>query len=64
MSRRRLLPSFFSLELLRDLWIAETILVKVKQVQAQAVLYLTLAQIVQVRLLVTVIGQIIGHVRR
>ena len=44
--------------------IAETILVKVKQVQAQPVLDLALAQIVQVWLPVPIFGQIFRYVRR
>ena len=47
MNRGRLLPPFPSPEFLGDLRIAETILVEVKQVQAQPVLHLALAQIVQ-----------------
>src|SRR4029453_5263505 len=57
---RSLLPSS-SLELLRDLWIAEVLFVKVKQVQAQAVLHLALAQIVQVRLPGGVVRQIFRY---
>src|SRR6266550_4989239 len=57
----RLLPSSSSLELLRYLWIAKIIFVDVKEVQAQAVLHVTLAQIVQVRLPVPVLGQIFRH---
>src|SRR4029453_983638 len=53
-----LLRSCLLLDLLRDLWIAEVLFVKIKQVQAQAVLHLALAQIVQVRLPVPVMGQI------
>ena len=62
MNRGRLLPSFPALELLRDLGIAEVIFVEVKEVQPQTVLHLTLAQIVQVRLPVPVLGQILRHV--
>src|SRR5438034_651639 len=51
-------------EFLGDLWIAETILVEIKQVQAQPVLHLALAQIVQVRLPMAILGQIFRHVRR
>jgi hypothetical protein len=63
-NRGRLLRSFSSLELLRDLWIAKIIFVDVKEVQAQAVLHLALAQIVQVRLPVPVLGQIFRHMPR
>jgi hypothetical protein len=52
-------PQFF-----RDLWIAETILVEIKQVQVQPVFHLAVAQIVQVRLPMAVLGQIFSHVRR
>ena len=62
MDRRRLLPSFPAPELLRGLGIAKIIFVEVKEVQAQAVLHLTLAQIVQVRLPVPVFSQIFRHV--
>ena len=48
-------------ELFRNLWIAETIFVEIKQVQAQSMLYLALAQIVQLRLPVPIIGQIFRH---
>jgi hypothetical protein len=51
-----------SLELFRNLWIAETIFVEINNVQPQTVLHLTLAQIVQVRLPVPVLGQILRHV--
>src|SRR4029434_7831651 len=51
-----------SLELFRNLWIAEIVFVEVNQVQPQTVLHLTLAQIVQVRLPVPVLGQILRHV--
>src|SRR5438128_1550883 len=61
MNRQRLLPSFPSPEFLRNLRIAEIIFVEVKQVQAQSMLYLALAQIVQVRLPVPVLGQILRH---
>ena len=64
MNRGCLLPSFPSLELLRDLWVAKIIFVDIKEVQAQAVLHLTLAQILQVRLPVPVLGQIFRHMRR
>jgi hypothetical protein len=43
--------------------ITKTILVKVKQVQAQPVLDFTLAEIMQVRLPMPVLGQIFRHVR-
>jgi len=56
----RPLPSS-SLEFVWDLWIAEIIFVEVKQVQVQAVLHLTLAQIVEVRLPVPVLGQIVRY---
>src|SRR5207249_6785374 len=54
-------PSSSPLEFLRNLRIAETIFVEVKHVQAQAVLYLTLPEIMQVRLPVAVLGQVVGH---
>src|SRR4029450_1158474 len=50
-------PEFF-----RDLWIAETILVEIKQVQVQPVLHLALAQIVQGRLQMPVFAQILRYV--
>src|SRR6266542_5332473 len=59
--RGRQLRSFTLLDLLRDLWVAKIIFVKVKEVQAQAVLHITLAQVVQVRLPVPVLGQIFRH---
>ena len=61
MDRGRLLPSFPWLKFLRDLWIAEVVFIKVKQVQAQAVFHFTLAQVMQVRLPVPVLGQILGY---
>src|SRR5437588_7145290 len=64
MNRGCLLPSFPSPEFLRNLWIAEMIFVEVEEVQAQAVLYFTLAQIVQVRLPVPVLSQVVGHMPR
>ena len=64
MNRWRLLPPFPSPEFLGDLRIAETILVEVKQVEAQPVLHLALAQIVQVRLPVAILRQIFRHMRR
>lgn len=64
MNRGRLLPPFPSPEFLGDLRIAETILVEVKQVQAQPVLHLVLAQIVKVRLPVAILRQIFRHMRR
>lgn len=64
MNRGRLLPPFPSPEFLGDLRIAETILVEVKQVQAQPVLHLALAQIVKVRLPVAILRQIFRHMRR
>jgi hypothetical protein len=54
-NRGRLFPSFSSLELLRDLWIAEILFVEVKKMQVQAMFHLALAQIVQVRLPVAVV---------
>ncbi len=63
-NRGRLLRSFSSLELLRDLWVAKIIFVEVEEVQAQAVFHLTLAEIVQVRLPVPVLGQIFRHMPR
>ena len=63
-NRGRLLRSLSSLEFLRNLRIAEILFVEIKQVQAQAVLHLALAQIVQVRLPVAVLGQIFRHMRR
>jgi hypothetical protein len=44
--------------------IAEAILIKVKQVQAQPILHFALAQVVQVRPPVAIFGQILGHVLR
>ena len=44
--------------------IADAILVEIKQVQVQPVLHLALAQIVQVRLPMAILGQIFRHVRR
>ena len=41
--------------------IAEAILVEIKQMQTQPVLYFAFAQIVQVWLPVAVFGQIVGH---
>ena len=61
MNRGRLLPSFPSLEFLRDLGIAEVVFIEVKEVQAQAVLHFALAQIVQVRLPVPVLGEVVCH---
>src|SRR6266545_1202041 len=60
-NRGCLLRCFPLLDLLRDLWVAKIIFVKVKEVQAQAVLHITLAQVVQVRLPVPVLGQIFRH---
>ena len=62
MNRGRLLPSFPSPEFLRNLWIAEIVFVEINNVQPQTVLHLTLAQSVQVRLPVAVLGQIFGYV--
>src|SRR5262249_24882347 len=60
---RRVFPPSWP-EFFRDLWIAETILVEVKQMQAQPVLHLARAQIVEVRLPMAILGQIFRHVRR
>src|SRR5207248_1251985 len=57
-----LLPSFPPSEFLWNLWITELVFIEVKEVQTQAVLYFALAQIVQVRLPMPVLGQIVGHV--
>src|SRR6266496_6324848 len=57
---RRLFPSS-SLKLLRHLRIAEIIFVEVKQVQAQPVLHFPLAQITQVQLPMSVLGQVFRH---
>src|SRR5205823_10963804 len=54
-------PSSSPLEFVRYLRSAQIILVEVKHVQAQAVLYLTLTQIMQVRLPVALLGQVVGH---
>src|SRR4029453_14718470 len=58
---RRLFPSC-SLEFFRNLWIAEIVFVEINNVQPQTVLHLPLAQIVQVRLPVPVLSQILRHV--
>ena len=63
MNRGRLLPPFPSPEFLGDLRIAETILVEVKQVQAQAVLDFAFTQIMQVRLPMPVFAQVLRYVR-
>src|SRR5439155_21968954 len=60
-NRRRLLPSFSSLEFLRNLWIAQIVFVEINNVQAQPVLHFPLAQVVQVRLPVPILGQILRH---
>src|SRR6266480_7964704 len=61
---RGCLRGSFSLpELFRDLWVTKIIFVEIKEVQAQPVLHLALAQIVQVRLPVPILGQIFGHMR-
>src|SRR5437763_16797455 len=57
----RLLPSSSSLEFVRKMWIAEIVFVEINQVQPQPVLHLTLAQIVQIRLPVPVVGQIFRY---
>src|SRR5438128_8249232 len=57
----RLLPSSSSLEFVRKMWVAEIVFVEINQVQPQPVLYLTLAEIVQVRLPVPVLGQIFRY---
>src|SRR4030095_16645538 len=54
---------FSSSEFLRDLRIAKTILVEVKQVQAQAVLDFAFTQIMQVRLPMPVFTQVLRYVR-
>src|SRR4029453_4919473 len=61
-NRARFVFPSSSLELLRNLWIAEIVFVEINNVQPQTVLHLTLAQIVQVRLPVPVLGQILRHV--
>src|SRR6266536_5573143 len=60
-NRWRLLPSFSSLEFLRNLWIAQIVFVEINNVQAQPVLHFPLAQVVQVRLPVPILGQILRH---
>ena len=60
--RQRLFPSFPLPELLRHLWITQTILVEVEYVHAQPVLDLAFPQIMQVRAPVPVFSQIVGHV--
>src|SRR6266536_862213 len=62
-NRGCLLRCFPLLDLRRDLWVAKIIFVDIKKVQAQAVLHLTLAQIMQVRLPVPVLEQIFGYMR-
>src|SRR5215472_11488369 len=57
----RLVPSSSSLEFVRKMWVAEIVFVKINQVQPQAVLYLTLAEIVQIWLPVAVLGQIFRY---
>ena len=56
----RLFPSSW-LEFVREVWIAEIVFVEINQVQSQPVLYLTLAEIVQIRLPVPVLGQIFRY---
>ena len=63
MDRGRLLPSFPAPELLRDLGIAETIFVEINNVQRQPMLHFALAQIVQARLPMPVLAQVLRHVR-
>ena len=46
------------------MWIAEIVFVEINQVQPQPVLHLTLAEIVQVRLPVPVLGQILRYMPR
>src|SRR6266478_760094 len=46
------------------MWVAEIVFVEINQVQPQPVLHLTLAEIVQVRLPVPVLGQIFRHMPR
>ena len=46
------------------MWVAEIVFVEINQVQPQPVLYLALAEIVQVRLPVPVLRQIFRHMRR
>src|SRR5207302_9743111 len=50
-----------SLEFVRKMWIAEIVFVEINQMQPQPVLHLTLAEIVQVRLPVPVLGQIFRY---
>jgi len=57
----RTLPSSSSLEFVRKMWVAEIVFVEINQVQPQPVLHLTLAEIVQVRLPVPVLGQIFRY---
>src|SRR5947208_15961692 len=57
----RLLPSSSSLEFVWKMWVAEIVFVEINQVHPQPVLHLTLAQIVQVRLPVAVVGQIFRY---
>src|SRR5438874_11300348 len=45
----------------RNLGDREVVFIKVKQVQAQAVFHFTLTQVMQVRLPVPVLGQILGY---
>jgi hypothetical protein len=44
------------------MWVAEIVFVEINQVQVQTVLYLTLAEIVQIRLPLPIFGQIFGYV--
>src|SRR5206468_7450230 len=57
----RPLPSSSSLEFVRKMWIAEIVFVEINQVEPQPVLHLTLAEIVQVRLPLPVLGQIFRY---
>src|SRR5713101_6857621 len=54
-SIRVLFPSFSSLELFRQSRITETVLVKIDDMQSQAVFHFTFAQIAQIRLPVPVL---------
>jgi hypothetical protein len=51
-----LLPSSSAPEFLRDLWITEILLAEIEKVQAQPVLHLALAQVVQARLPVAILS--------
>ena len=54
------MSSSSTLQFLGYLWIAEAVLIEIEQMQAQAVLHFTLAQIVQERLPLAIRGQILG----